>query len=328
MFGITKSSLCRDDIKAYVKEEDLLAYYFNIRELPCLINSPFRKDENPSFVFFKANDDEVLFKDLARGDSGTIFTALKILWATDEETMLIKVFSDIKQGYIVNTVLTKTQTYRHNIKRKTKSHIDVTTRAWKDYDIEYWRSFGINKSWLNYAEIYPISHIFISNPKGSFVFPADKYAYVYIERKEGVVTKKIYQPFNKTGFKWANDHDKSVIALWTKIPQYGDNVCICSSVKDALCLWANTGIPSIAIQGEGFPISKHAENDLKSRFKNVFIMLDNDEPGLENAVKLSQNTGFKNIVLPKFDGGKDISDFYKVTNNVSLFRNKMLELFK
>lgn len=328
MFPITKSSVSRSDILANVRDEDILAFYFNIKELPCLINSPFRKDENPSFVFFTGNSGDVLFKDLANGDSGNIWVALGKLWSTDEYTVLQKVYSDIKDNRLKTTVFNGKVTRKLQRDRKHKSHIDVTVREWRDYDIEYWASYGIKKSWLDYAEIYPISHIFVNNSKGSFRFPADKYAYVYIERKEGLITKKVYQPMNKLGFKWFSDNDKTVIALWTKVPQYGDKICICSSVKDALCLWANTNIPSIAIQGEGFPISEHAICDLKSRYKDIFILLDNDKPGLENANKLSLATGFKNIVLPQFDGGKDISDFYKSCQDKTIFTKTMIDIIK
>lgn len=325
--GVTKSSLTRDDIKKQVREEDLLAYYFGIRELPCLISSPFRKDENPSFVFFPSGDGAVLYKDLALGDTGNLFQALKTMWGTDENTMLIKINEDIKCGQLVNTVFHEKQGRHNTTQKRYKSHIDVKVRNWREYDIEYWESFGIGKTWLTYAEIFPVSHIFISNKKGQFSYPADKYAYVYIERKEGNITKKIYQPFNKAGFKWCSDNDKSVVALWTKVPKYGDKICICSSVKDALCLWSNTGIPSIAIQGEGFPMSQHAINDLKNRFNKVYILLDNDKPGIDNGIKLSMATGFINIQLPQFEGGKDISDFYKVLGNKELFKEKILILF-
>ena len=158
-------------------------------------------------------------------------------------------------------------------------------------------------------------------------FKADKYAYSYVERKEGKITLKIYQPFNKKGFKWTNKHDSSVISLWTKVPEKGDKICICSSVKDALCLSANTNIPAIAIQGEGYSISKTAINNLKERYKNIYILLDNDAPGIKDAEKLAKETGFINLVLPIFEGGKDISDLYKILNNKQKFKQILLNLF-
>ena len=39
--------------------------------------------------------------------------------------------------------------------------------------------------------------------------------------------------------------------------------------------------------------------------------MDNDEPGIKDAKKLSDETGFTNITLPAFEGGKDISDLMK-----------------
>ena len=152
------------------------------------------------------------------------------------------------------------------------------------------------------------------------MFGADKYAYAYVEHKEGKVTLKIYQPFNKAGYKWSNKHDNSVISLWTKVPEYGDKICICSSMKDSLCLWANTGIPSLAIQGEGYRMSDTAISELKRRYKQVFICLDNDEPGLKDAQKLSEETGFTNVVLPPFNEGKDISDLYKAKGKDEFLR--------
>ena len=121
-------------------------------------------------------------------------------------------------------------------------------------------------------------------------------------------------------YKWSNSHDGSVISLWTKIPQEGEQICICSSLKDALCLWANTGIPSIAVQGEGYSISSTARDELMKRFKKVFILFDNDKPGLQDGQKLSDKTGFINKVLPQFEGGKDISDLYKSVGKEEFLR--------
>ena len=129
---------------------------------------------------------------------------------------------------------------------------------------------------------------------------------------------KIYQPKNTNGYKWSNKHDNSVISLWTKIPEYGNVLCICSSVKDSLCLWANAGIPAVCPQGEGYRMSTTAINELKRRFKKIYILFDNDETGILDGKKLAEVTGFTNLVLPKFDNGKnkkkkkDVSDAYEI----------------
>ena len=100
---------------------------------------------------------------------------------------------------------------------------------------------------------------------------------------------------------------------------------VCSSMKDALCVWANTGVPCIAIQGEGYGMSNTAISELKRRYKEIYILLDNDEAGLEDARKLSESTGFTNLVLPDY-GAKDCSDLFKLLNNVNEFRQVIFSL--
>ena len=67
-------------------------------------------------------------------------------------------------------------------------------------------------------------------------------------------------------------------------------------------------------------MSNTAINELKRRFNKVYICLDNDIPGLKDAKKLAEETGFINVVLPPFDGGKDISDLYKVKGKEDFLR--------
>lgn len=96
-------------------------------------------------------------------------------------------------------------------------------------------------------------------------------------------------------------------------------------MKDALCLWANTGIPAIAIQGEGYTMSDTAISELKRRYKEIYILLDNDEAGLEDARKLSESTGFTNLVLPNYRY-KDVSDLYKGLQDPNQFKQVIFSL--
>lgn len=313
MISNGETSISIEDILNKVTEVDIITYYLNIHTIPCVINSPLREDKNPSFGIYSPNGTKVCYVDLATRDSGGIFDLLGNMWHCNFREVLNRVSNDLK--YIQK--LTNLQGSTHSVAHiKSYSHykenveLECKIREWKDYDLDYWSSYGISIEWLKYAEVYPISHKIIIKNNQTYVLPADKYAYAYIERKENNITIKIYQPFNKR-YKWSNKHDSSVISLWTKIPKEGDKVCICSSLKDALCLWSNTGIPSLAIQGEGYKMSNTAINELKRRFKTIFVCLDNDPPGISDAKKLTEETGFTNIILPKFEGGKDISDLYK-----------------
>lgn len=309
-------------------EADIASYYLNIRSIPSLIHSPLRMDNKPSFSIFSPDGVNVNYRDFSTGECGRIWTLLAKMWNCSYREVQRRVYNDLGNKSYGTKVGVGSFSRRGRIKINPLLDLQCRTREWRDYDIEYWESYGISIDWLKYADVYPISHKIVIKDDGDIVFGADKYAYAYVEFKDGKTTLKIYQPFNTKGFKWANRHDKSVVSLWTKIPATGDRVCICSSLKDALCLWANTGIPALAIQGEGYGMSNTAVSELKGRFKKVYICLDNDKPGLKDAEILASKTGFTNVVLPQFEGGKDISDMYKVLGDKKKFKDTILKLFK
>lgn len=321
-FSRGKSSVCLSDILSRVTEGDILSYYLGITKVPCIINSPLRVDKRPSFGLYSPNGERIYYIDFSTKERGGVFDLLSNMWNCNYEETLLRVNKDISK-FKTSINIHKCTPCIVNITNKCNTDLQCRIREWRDYDIEYWSSYGISIDWLRYAEVYPISHKIIIKDDKKYIFGADKYAYAYVEHKENKVTLKIYQPFNKSGYKWSNKHDRSVISLWTKVPEYGDKICICSSLKDALCLWANTGIPSLSIQGEGYNISNTAINELKRRYREIYILLDNDEAGLKDGLSLSASTGFINLVLPKFDGGKDISDAYKI-----LGKDKWFELIK
>ena len=327
MISSGKSSFTLDDVLRVASEAQIVSYYLGILKVPCIINSPLRQDRHPSFGLYSPNGTEINYIDFSTRDSGTIFTLLKNMWNLDYPEVFKRICQDFSK---FNSKATVIKSSKCNVTSQgSSSNIDMKckVREWKDYDLEYWASYGITLPWLKYANVYPISHKIIVKDGKEFVFGADKYAYAYVEFKEGKTTLKIYQPFNKRGFKWANKHDRSVISLWTKVPKTGDKIVVCSSLKDALCLWANTSIPAIAIQGEGYGISNTAINELKRRYKEVYILLDNDEAGLRDGEKLSASTGFINLVLPNINGAKDVSDLYKSLENKKRFKNIILNLF-
>ena len=332
-FSTGSSSLSLKEVHEQIDDAELVSKYLGINKIPCFIHSPLREDKNPSFGLYTRDGKRIYWTDLATREGGGIYDLLSRMWHCNYTETLVRIRKDI--GNFIGKADTKAiHTYIKNAEEHRKNtDLQCKVREWRNYDIDYWASYGVPVEWLKYAEVYPISHKIIISNGNRYVFGADKYAYAYVERKEGKVTLKIYQPYNK--YKWSNKHDRSVISLWTKVPEYGDIIVICSSLKDALCLWANTGIPAMAVQGEGYTISSTAISELKRRYKCICILFDNDEAGLKDGEKLSMATGFINLVLPEFEGGKDVSDLFKAKGreeflNImkSLFRNMNKQIIK
>lgn len=330
-FGTGKPSKTLEELLNKVSEFDVLNHYFGVSELPVIINSPLRQDRKPSFGLYSTDGKRIHFVDYATRDRGGLWDLLSLYWGVSYNEVLDKVWEDLPNFSSTNPTFrgkaTKC-TFTNNERHSKSVDLKCKVRPWAKHDIQYWESYGITLDWLEYADIYPISHKIVVKDGQEYVFGADKYAYAYVERKEGKITLKIYQPYNTKGYKWSNRHDRSVISLWTKVPEFGSRICICASMKDALCLWANTDIPAIAIQGEGYGISETAVSELKRRYREVYILLDNDEAGLIDGEKLSEATGFTNLILPNINGAKDISDLYHELQNKELFKQTILGLFK
>ena len=319
------SSETAEQIMERVPQVDILKHYFNIYSLPALINSPLRRDKNPSFYLYTPDGEEVRFIDYATGDKGDIILLMQNYFRLSFSGVIRKIGSE-KAFFSSFSGAGKHKYQSRTTKRicSMSTELRVKVREWREYDVLYWESYGIGLKWLKYAEVYPISNMIMYKDGTRSVFASAKFSYAFVERKDGKVSIKVYQPCVKDRRrKWFNGNDVSVVGLWTKVPQTGNRIVICSSLKDALCLWANAGIPAIYVQSETAYISKTAQEDLKRRFKKVFICFDNDPPGIMDGKRLSENTGFQNVVLPSFDGGKDISDFYKVYG-----RDRFIETIK
>lgn len=326
MIGKTFSNLSPTEIFNKFSEVWVLTTVFpQITTLPCVINSPLRIDNHPSFSIYMADSGHIFYKDFGTGEHGSLLDLLCRYWNCTFKQCLTKI-CDIVNNASGSNINFKTGQIKVFKRKETNrlTELQVAVRPWRDYDIKYWEDYGVNLKWLKYADVYPISHKIIikkdSNGKSvKYIMPADKYAYAFVEKKEGNLQLKIYQPFNAKGFKWCSKMDRSVVGLWAKIPKEGDRVIICSSLKDALCVSNNLHIPTLCLQGEGYGMSTTAINELKRRYKKVFICFDTDEAGRLDGEKLSKKTGFINVV-PDFGECKDFSDYYKSLEDKQEFK--------
>lgn len=303
-----------DYILKNVGELNILSHYLGISKIPCIINSPLRIDNNPSFGLWINHEQRIYYTDLATKESGDIYTLFKKKWNLSFQEVLYKIYSEvpIDKSNVVSNILnhhTNKRLYNNNVDLKCK------VRDWKNYDLEYWEQYGISLKWLKFGDVYPISHIIVIKNNKTSIINADKYAYVYVERKDDTISLKIYQPFSQK-FKWSNKHDSSVWDLWTKLPEKGDNLIITSSRKDALCVWENTNIPSISLQAESYLPKEHVLQQLKDRFNNIYVLYDNDfqseiNHGRELGKKLADSFNLKQLEIPEEYKSKDSSDLCK-----------------
>nr|DAG98471.1 MAG TPA: DNA primase [Crassvirales sp.] len=298
-------------ILSKIDEVSLLKRYLSVKRIPCLICSPLREDKHPSFSIYKTANGHIKYYDYATLDKGNIFDLLMSIYHLSFKEVLLKVWEDAHLNITPISLKIPSSPI-------SESYVSIRSirREWEEKDFKYWESYGVCKRYLLHSDIYPISHYMIITPTYNTLIKADKIAYTYIERKEGHITEKIYQPFNKDGYKWRSNHDSSVIDLWCMLPLKGEKLIITSSRKDALCLWSNLHIPSISPQSESTSLNPKVIRDLKKRFKKVYVLYDNDfnksfNTGVTDGKKLCDTFNLTYIEIPKEYSSKDPSDLYK-----------------
>lgn len=311
----------------HTSEYDLMAYYLGVSSIPCVINSPIRVDKKPSFGLYSKKGERINYVDLAKGDRGGCLDLLMKYFNLSLPETIDKISKEIpkikKDIKISHPDFKITQDFCGGDKLYNPNPVDlkVKIREWKDWDLQYWESYGI-KDFLNLGGIFPISHFFITKKGVEYIIPAEKYGYVYVEHRNRKALLKVYQPFSKE-HKWINSMDSGTWNLWTKLPKEGKNLIITSSRKDSLCIWENTGIPSTSLQAETNIPAIEAIEHLKNRFDNIYILYDNDFNSESNwgrlmGQKISEMFDLIQIEIPEDFQSKDPSDLYKNYNRTVL----------
>lgn len=315
------TGLKREDIA--LSDRDLMKRYMNIDTFPCTMESPLREDDyRPSFSMVERRGD-VFWRDWGTGEHGNAVSLFARLWHVTYSEALLKISMDtnnrIPKFNLVHRI-------RGKIHLVSGSTIEVKVREWKDWDREFWSSFGIPEKFATWCNVYPISHAFftkeIDRRKQTVTVPMDKYAYAYFEWKDGKESIKLYQPYSES-MKWLSKHDSSVWDLWKQVMAFArckssKELIITSSRKDSMCLWYNLRVPSMSMQGEGYLPKPQVMKEILDTFDNVYIWYDNDfkhkndNPGQDNARKLIElYPSLKNICIPTELQCKDPSDLVK-----------------
>jgi len=325
-----KSSLSirRDDIS--MSDRDIVRRYIGIDSFPCKIASPLRDDDDrPSFSMME-KDGLIIWKDFGTGDSGDATSLMSRLWHVTYSEALLKIKADSDYTIPKASLIRR---YNGKVHITSSSSIKVKVREWKDWDIEFWSSFGIPWQFAEWCNVYPVSYaLFTKEVNGvsrTVTVPMDKYAYAYFEWKDGKESIKLYQPYSRD-MKWLSKHDSSVWDLWKQAFMYADmksdeNVIITSSRKDAMCLWYNLKVPAMSMQGEGYLPKPHVMQQVVDRFRHVYLWYDNDfkhkddNPGQDNAKKLiDMYPSLRNICIPSELRCKDPSDLVKAFGTSAL----------
>ena len=316
--------ITRDDILKHVTQEEIYGFYMNedIKNLG-VYHSPLREDNIPSFAlyFHRVNPNTLMFKDFATGDCGDFVVLVMKLFNLNYSNALFKIAYDFGLSSLsissnkVNINYTK-------LEHKERVNLAVKLRQWEKHDKDYWTSFNIRKSTLHKFSVFPISHVFYN----SNAVKTHKYAYVYVEEKDGIVTYKIYQPFENKQKKWINNANYTVHQGYKQLPDTGELLIITKSLKDVMSIHDTLNIAAIGLQSESVMMKESVMEEYKSRFKRVVCLFDNDEAGKKLSISFTEKYNVPHFFVPELIGVTDFSDLVKhsgVKQTIKIINEKL-----
>lgn len=323
--GKLKKQLTIESILEKVTEYDIYRHFMPIKnwELNTVTNSPFSKDDNPSFIIgnkFGKLTHKAFNSSNIKGDCFTFVQQLFNLPSLNEALKIIdkELNLGISQQKVDNLEVIKWKQPKESI-IKPPPTIQITTRKPNKEELGYWEQYGITLEDLKRENVYFPKTIYRNKKK----IPNTLLTFCYFYPEINKI--KIYRPLapkrEKNTPPWLWKWDNSGIPF--DYCEGLNNIKNCKyafltkSKKDRILLSKVLNINCIAdVQAENPScISEATLSHFKANSEHQVTVFDADPPGKESSLWLTKEYGFKHCNVPdKYlkEGIKDFSDLYKV----------------
>lgn len=274
------------------------------------ISNPFLSEQQktPSFNIFPAmGTGEWRFKDFATGDEGSCFDLVMKLFNLSFPECLARINQDFNLALDSNVEESKPT----RIVTVEKPSFEIKTKDFTTEEINFWGNYGITIETLNNYNVKSLEFYSSVTKLGKpyqTKSSTDKFIFAYPNN----AWVKLYKPLDdrKFKFQFLGTKEQDFIFGWNQLPQQSDLLFITGGEKDVMSL-ASKGFNAITLNSETASLDNSIATELKSRFKSIIVLYDNDETGLKQSALLAEAHSFKRLVLPSLqNNGKDISDFF------------------
>ena len=274
------------------------------------------KDKVPSFnIFWSQKKGKYWFHDHSTGRGGSAMDLVMMINDLTFGQAVYKVIEDYNEFVLLNGCCYSIKEFKEHMKYKVTG---FTKRNWNTLDANYWMQYEIGSRLLSKYNVVALENYTMEKQEDG----EDKklvingyYIYGFF-RKDGSIYK-IYQPKVK---------DKKFIKVGSYI-QGSDQLtftsptlAICSALKD-LMYFELLGLDTeqIAPDSENTLIPGHIIAMYKMKYRNIFTLFDNDDPGIKAMEKYQEKYHIPGILFPY---EKDLSDTgakYKLQKTKELF---------
>lgn len=331
--GKIKTRLTIENVLSRISEYDIYKMFMTHKFTPNRVTrSPFRKDDNPSFVIGNKNGKYIhidygdgryrggCFDFVMQKEGLDLYNCLKLV---DKTFSLGLEGGDVKYKEIVEKY---EQPEIDEI--ETPKHIEATHKAFTKEGHAYWNAYHLSEDYLKKYDVYQVKQLFIARSR--FPLPTNEPVFVF-RTPEGKM--KIYRPTISRSVK-----KESRTYLWrfrTSIPNtymFGKENMKCKkglvlkSKKDEMVI--SLIYPCVSsIQSESIAcFSEENVKFLNDNCEQVYIGMGSDKQGKEQSQLITGTFGYKHINTP--DNYLPDNDFAEVAKRHGLkvledhFKNK------
>jgi hypothetical protein len=276
--------------------------------------SPFRKENNPSFVIGNKLG-YLSFIDFAdtslRGDCFNFVQTLYNLRDTSEVLRLID--KDFNLGFT-------TGVYSDDYKKivaaykqpedlgKRYSLIQVSTRKFTNEELEYWNQYHQSLDDLRANNVYSIKSLFLNKSKFPLKETELRFGYLY------GTSWKIYRPYADKKHKWM-PNNVPITEMDGKLDITNCDVAFINKSKKDYMVMKKVFPCCCAVQNEGVGCFSHENVEfLKANSDRQILSFDSDVTGVANSQQITKLFDFDYINVPRqylSEGIKDWADLAK-----------------
>ncbi len=303
--------LTKELIEKRVPQETLISTYYGVPMQKGLFKAKHRIDHHKTVNYYRNKQGRIVVKDFGSDYCGDwIYVVMNKFNCSYEKALMIAANDFGIQKY---EELPKNPIKESDIvlEEKQSAIIKVEIRDFQQYELDWWNKFGITEKTLKKFRVFSCKNIWLNGNLFHLETPNQLVFGYYGGIKNGVEQWKIYYP-NRRVMKWISNKDASTLQGAVNLPKQGaDYLLVTKSLKDVMLLY-ELGIPAIAPNSENLFLSEEQLAKVKSKFKKIGVLYDNDIAGLCGLKKIrKQYPELIYLFIPKKYGAKDISDFYK-----------------
>jgi DNA primase len=308
--GNKKTKLTKETIFHKISEYDIFMFYMPDKKwrLNVVTHSPFRKENNPSFLIGNKYGSYYYIDFGDTSKRGDCFQFVKDLYSLSSMDEVLKI---IDRDFGLGISCASLHDYKKIISEykkpeiieKSYSLIQVKTRKFTKEELAYWNNYHQDIEDLRRENIYSISKLYFNRQ----VFPLKetelRFGYYY----DGCW--KIYRPFGDKQNKWMPNNVPITTMDGEKNIQKDQMAFINKSKKDYMVI-KKIYPYTCAVQNEGVAcFSEKNVEHLKANSKEQILSFDSDVTGVKNSQQITQMFDFGYCNVPKHLLQEEIKDW-------------------